>query len=387
MLDDEHIEISFDGEAKRKPTPRDQDRLVITTDDLLSMPDKPAPGTYPGLPSDISASAPGMPFIPQGKGDIKPPLGAVLRQMALAGAIGGFLAWVVTYPFMHDLPQQVHHLGDSGNFGAALGGCIGLALGAVDGIVGRVYQKALTSGGLGLAIGCVGGGMGGIVGQIIYSMLGGGYGGLADVLARTIGWAAIGMFVGLGQGVAMRSKRKILQGLLGGLLGGAIGGLLFDVVSAIVHAIYGYGGGPASRAIAITILGICAGAAIGMVEEIAKQAWLRITQGPMAGKEFIIYLANTSIGSSPKCDITIPKDTDILPQHCVIHATGRGYALSSVDPRAPAFVNGHAAPQVALRDGDTIRLGHSLLLYAERAAKNAGRPAPYAMPPSGLGGK
>ena len=234
-----------------------------------------------------------------------------------------------------------------------------------------------------------------MVGQFIYVTLLGDSGhlqnlNLTDIAARTIGWAAVGAFVGLGQGVAIRSTRKILQGLLGGVIGGAIGGFLFDFIGYAVAVVLGSANsdlsGAASRAGAIIVLGVCTGAAIGMVEELAKQAWLRITQGPMAGKEFILYHASTSIGSSPKCEITIPKDTAMLPQHCVIQTSGRGYSISSVDPRSPAFVNGRPAPQSALHDGDAIQLGQTILLYSERVAKDAGA-APYPTHPGGFGGK
>jgi len=372
MSDNDRIEIDFGNEPEVLPPLRPaaaDDRLVITGDDLLTIPDEPAaPTVYPGLPPGTAyPGTPGVPYPVAGKAaPMAQMLGSVLWQMVIAGAIGGFLSWLCNEPFYDDAGNS--SLTQIGLFFGVVGGCIGLCLGAVEGIMGRVYEKAVISGLIGLAIGFAGGFVGGLLGQIIFSVvIGDAEPGLIQlVFARTIGWAAVGLFVGLGQGVAVRSTRKILNGLLGGLIGGAVGGLLFDFVGAFVV------GGEASRAIAITVLGACAGAAIGMVEELAKQAWLRIVQGPLAGKEFILYHAVTTIGSSPKCEITIPKDPSILPQHCAIRTAGRGYALDSVDERSPAIVNGQPARQAALRDGDQIQLGHTVLLYSERAAKNAG---------------
>lgn len=382
MSDNDRIEIDFDNEPEALPPlcpVEDDDRLVITGDDLLTLPDEPAaPTVYPGLPPGATypgtayPGAPGAPYPVTGKAaPMAQMLGSVLWQMVLAGAIGGLIAWLGIEPFTNDVDNPGQGVGsmlfEMGLFGGVIGGGIGLCLGAVEGIVGRVYQKAVISGLLGVAIGFAGGFIGGILGQIIFGLLlsVGGMGFVGVVIARVLGWAAVGMCVGLGQGVAIRSTRKILNGLLGGLIGGAVGGLLFDFIGVII------GGGEASRAVAITVLGACAGAAIGMVEEMAKQAWLRIVQGPLAGKEFILYHAATTIGSSPKCEITIPKDPSILPQHCAIRTAGHGYSLDSMDERSPAVVNGCPVRQAALRDGDQIQLGHTVLLYSERAAKHA----------------
>jgi len=366
--------------SEEEPPP-DDDRLVITADDLLTIPDTPAPPTvYPGLPSGVEYPG-ASDQVPAKVAPVAEMLGSVLWQIAVAGAIGGFLAWLCIEPFTNDATSGGGSAGtvlfDMGMFGAVVGGGIGLCLGAVEGIVGRVNEKAILGGLLGLGIGLVGGFLGGVVGQIIYAALGGASSGIfGQIAARTVGWAAVGICVGLGQGAASRSSRKILNGLLGGMIGGAIGGFLFDPIGALFSV------GNASRAVAITVLGACAGAAIGMVEELAKQAWLRVTQGPLAGKEFILYHTGTTLGSSLKCEITIPKDPKILPQHGVIHNTGRGYSLDSLDERNPAFVNGRPARQTTLRDGDRITLGNTVLLYSERAVKNAGGPS-YPAPPGG----
>ncbi|MHB0935566.1 MAG: FHA domain-containing protein [Armatimonadota bacterium] len=386
MSDNDRIEIDFDNEPEPAPVapsrPAD-DRLVITADDLLAIPDEPAaPTVLPGLPLGAAyPGTPGAPYpLPAKAAPMAQMLGSVLWQMVLAGAIGGFIAWLGIEPFTNDEEEFGRSIGsmliEMGLFGGVIGGGIGLCLGAVEGLAGRVYEKAAIGGLLGLAIGFGGGFLGGIIGQIIYGVLGGGGGSnlIMQVIARTLGWGAIGLCVGLGQGIAIRSTRKILNGLLGGLIGGAVGGLLFDVIGMFL------GGGEASRAIAITVLGACAGAAIGMVEELAKQAWLRVVQGPLAGKEFILYHTVTTVGSSPKCEITIPKDPSILPQHCAIRNTGRGYSLDSVDERSPAVVNGRPVRQSDLRDGDQVQLGHTVVLYSERAAKHAAGPS---YPPQG----
>jgi hypothetical protein len=382
MSDNDRIEINFDDEPESPllapPPSADDDRLVITDDDLLTISDEQAaPTVYPGLPSgEAYPGMSGAPYPVQAKSSpVTQLLSSLLWQTVLAGAIGGFLAWLCIEPFSNDSrdigKKFVTILFEMGLFGAVIGGGIGVCLGAVEGIVGRVYEKAVIGGLLGLGIGFGGGFLGGLIGQIAFEALGGGYDlKISHIIARTVGWAVVGACVGLGQGAAIRSSRKVLNGLLGGMIGGAIGGFLFNFIGALFST------GNASRAVAITVLGACAGAAIGMVEELAKQAWLRITQGPLAGKEFILYHAATTLGSSPKCEITIPKDLQILPQHCIIHHTGLGSTLDSMDERSPAYVNGHPARRTVLRDGDQLQLGQTVLLYAERPAKQGNMPPP-----------
>jgi hypothetical protein len=359
-MDDDHLEVILDDE----PELPKNDTLVITNEDLA---DVVEPAAHPGFHSPANAPyAPGSPggamqLPAKGASPVAQALGSALWQSVIAGAFGGFLAWAILEPLTND-NEISRSAGEMllamGLFGGGIGACVGTALGAVDGLFSQVYQKALIAGLLGLGIGFVGGFLGGVFGQCVYGALGGGHLTLPlQIFTRTIGWAAVGFFVGLGQGVAIRSKRKIINGLLGGLIGGAIGGFLFDPISTLV------GGGAASRAIAITVLGACTGLAIGMVEEYTKQAWLLITGGPLAGKEFILYHSFTSVGSSPQCEITVPKDPGIQPRHYSIQTTTGGNELRA---EAPTLLNGRPVNSARLRDGDQIQTGNTLYTYSER---------------------
>ncbi len=75
----------------------------------------------------------------------------------------------------------------------------------------------------------------------------------------------VGVAMGLGQGIALRSKRLLIYGLLGGVVGGLLGGMLFDPIDMIVL-------GPDkvsahwSRLIGLAVIGASVGAMIGIVE-------------------------------------------------------------------------------------------------------------------------
>jgi len=245
-----------------------------------------------------------------------------------------------------------------------MGGGIAMAIGAVEGIMGANVRRALQGAGLGLLIGLVGGGFGGVLGQILYGSMRGGSGSLpviVQIVVRAIAWALIGACIGLAPGFLTRSSRKVINGLVGGLLGGAAGGLLFDPIGIML------GGGELSRMVAISVLGAAAGGAIGLIEEIRKEAWLIITAGPLSGKQFILYNPVTTIGRSPKADIMLAKETGAADLHCRISRSGNRMTLEDLSG-GRTLVNGRPVGSTVLRSGDVITIGGTQLTFHERAA-------------------
>ena len=373
--DEEILDIS--AEDLEEPLPlvesAEGEILVIEPEDLEEIQEPPptslAAASYPPVheapPTKKGMLAGGL-------------LGSMVLQMAIAGAVGGFLAWAIQEPFISDHSARgnlLAALAAMAGFGGVLGGFIGLALGSVEGVVSWVWEKAWRGGLLGLLIGGVGGGLGGLLGQVIYGVMGGGDPRRNVVLQigiRAFAWAVVGLFVGLGQGVMMRASRKIVNGLIGGAIGGFVGGFLFDPLGRLAKTIaYIAGitiGGEISRMVGMTVMGACAGIAIGLVEEIRKEAWLTIMAGPLKGKQFIIYRSPTIIGSSPKADISLIKDIAVAPQHASVEIEGNRYVLTDL-AGAGIVVNGHATSQQVLRDGDNIQMGATVLQYSTRAVQ------------------
>jgi hypothetical protein len=363
------------------------DVLVIDAGDLsdaparpakaLPGPDLPPVGAYPPLGGyGYGAGLPGGKKAPLAPGLV----GSLLVQMAVAGAIGGFVAWAATEPAARagDLnPGRHQSLGgmllEMALFGGAIGGFIAMALGAVEGVITAAWVRALNGGLVGLAVGGAGGGVGAVLAQFMYSAAGGGHMGtpiIQQILVRAIGWAVIGAFIGLGPGLQMMAPRKITNGLIGGLLGGFIGGALFDPIAAIFGVLGGAAGTP-SRLVGIVVTGLCTGLAIGMVEELRKEAWLIVAAGPLAGKQFILYKQDTWIGSAPGMDIPLVKDPSIGPKQCVIEAAGRSHSLRDAGAGG-TFVNGREVSQVRLQNGDAIQIGETVLHYQTRALSSLG---------------
>lgn len=113
-----------------------------------------------------------------------------------------------------------------------VGGLIGLAVGAADGLICRLFRRALVAGGIGCLVGFVGGFVSGIVANLVYAPINQlamqqstGFNDLTafgfglQMVGRGFAWMLAGMTMGLGQGIAMRSKRLVIYGLLGGIIG------------------------------------------------------------------------------------------------------------------------------------------------------------------------
>lgn len=386
MAEDDTLNIEAEDLEEPAPPPSSEDGgslLVIDHEDLQDAAPLPQPviphrepvyGTVPLTPpaARLKSSVGAGPVLTRG-----------LAQMALAGAIGGFLAWIAVEPFMNDALSREEStdltrlLLAMTLFGGVLGGLIGAALGAAEGVTTGNSDRLLRGGAAGLLIGFVGGAAGGASGQLLYGGLMTGTQPsmeslLRAVAVRALAWMLVGIGVGLAQGAGNWTPRKLVNGVLGGGMGGFLGGLLFDPLSLLGALVtLGAEGAHAawfSRLLAMVVLGACTGAAIGLVEELRKEAWLRVVQGPLAGKQFILYKRLTVIGSSPKADICLLKDPEIRPQHAVLQETPGGHSLLA-SPEAPAHVNGRLAMHCRLVDGDMVRLGHTVLEYRVRAVR------------------
>lgn len=261
---------------------------------------------------------------------------------------------------------------------AVVGGFIGLAVGAVDGLICRLLRRALLAGFIGLLVGFIGGFISGIIANLAYAPLNElamkqavgisdltAFGFAVQMTGRGLAWLLAGMTMGLGQGLAMRSKRLILYGLLGGIVGGLMGGLLFDPIDLIL-----LGGDKVSahwsRLIGLTAVGISVGAMIGVVELLARDAWLRMVEGSLAGKEFLLFKDIMQVGASPRSDIYLFNDPQVAGTHATLRAMGDHCEIENRSAEFPAEVNGRRFQHLRLRHGDRITIGRTVLVFQQR---------------------
>jgi hypothetical protein len=185
------------------------------------------------------------------------------------------------------------------------------------------------------------------------------------MMGRAAAWAVAAIPAGLGQGLAQRDKKVALNGLLGGVLGGLAGGLFFDPISFVLTTADGQA--MASRAVGFTLIGLLVGLFVGLVEGWTKTAWLMMRQGPLAGKQFILFRDTTVLGSSPKSEIYLFKDPAIEPRHAVIYNRGGRFEIEDCQTPEGTYVSGIPISKHTLRSGDQIVLGKTVLEFVLKA--------------------
>ena len=235
---------------------------------------------------------------------------------------------------------------------------LGLFLGMGEGIFYGSKEKAIKNAAIGAGISIVMGFISGYLAQWMYAeMLGDDPATFAAAFVRGLGWAIMGLGIGVAVGLIKPEKRRIIFCGLGGLGGGFLGGFLFNYVLEIVP------NDVVARAIAIVIMGGLIGVGVGLLEQFAKQAWLKVIRGEFEGKEYLVFAGTTSIGNTGKNTIVLFKDKLVGPHHCDIVLEGSRYVLVDQGTPMGTVVNGQRTTRQVLKHGDAISIGNSVLVF------------------------
>lgn len=235
---------------------------------------------------------------------------------------------------------------------------IGLSLGIGEGIYYGSMEKAIKHGLIGAGISLALGFISGYLAQWMYAeMLADDPEEFAASIVRGLGWAIMGLGIGLSIGLIKPEKKRILFCSLGGLAGAFIGGFLFNYICEVVP------GDMVARGTAIVIMGILIGVGVGLLEQFAKAAWLKVIRGEFEGKEYLVFAGTTSIGNNGKNTIVLFKDKLVGPHHCDIKLEGSKYVLVDCGTPMGTIVNGQRTTRHILRQGDAIAIGNSVLVF------------------------
>jgi pSer/pThr/pTyr-binding forkhead associated (FHA) protein len=110
-------------------------------------------------------------------------------------------------------------------------------------------------------------------------------------------------------------------------------------------------------------MGILIGVGVGLLEQIAKQAWLKVIRGEFEGKEYLLFNGTTSIGNNGKNTIVLFKDNLVASHHCDVVLEGGRYFVIDCGSANGILVNGRKVQKQALRQGDAISIGNSVLVF------------------------
>lgn len=245
---------------------------------------------------------------------------------------------------------------------------IAVALGIAEPAVERNWRAATINGSVAAALGLAGGLAASLFVSRLFKLIAGdAQSGPWVILARSASWGVLGLFLAAAPGAVMRNARKLVAGLAGGLIGGLIGGALYEPTAQLAGG--GSSGHDMARLVAITAIGLIAGAGTGLIENAVKTGWLKVQTGLIAGKQFILYRNPTYIGSALSCHIYLFKDPQVGKRHAAVHVIKGGYEIEDLPLGGATVVN---ATQVSgrqrLHDGDRIQIGRTAFLFQEKHA-------------------
>lgn len=274
---------------------------------------------------------------------------------AVFGAIGGLVGWQMSNLMGLSFSQNIF-LSDV-VVGALLGVCIGVPLGAAEGLVTLSPLRAMRAGVVAGLVGLLAGAIGLPLGEAAFQIVGaGGFG-------RAVGWGLFGLFLGLAESVT--GGTQMWKGALGGALGGGLGGAMLESLKLWGEDL------TSGKVTGLVLLGAFIGALIAMIVILLSRAWLEVTSGKLKGTTFILdkFLSeggpSAIIGSSPlKSEIALP-DPDIDPQHAMLIGAGSHFLVKDMS-MGGTFINGRKIEQTQLANGHSIRAGNTAMVYRER---------------------
>ena len=194
---------------------------------------------------------------------------------------------------------------------------------------------------------------------------------LLFTVVRSGAWACIGAALGLGMNLVRSTRTQLRNSVFGGAIGGALGGLFFDPIDRFLSSGSLFREGDVSRAVGLVAVGIGVGVFVALVERLAREAWVRVRTGPLAGKSFVLYKSPTVIGSAPESDIYLFKDAEIDGRHLAIHRVGIVYEAEDQGSRHGTLIGSDRVHRRRLVSGDTITVGSTVLEFEERARRTA----------------
>jgi uncharacterized membrane protein YjfL (UPF0719 family) len=184
-------------------------------------------------------------------------------------------------------------------------------------------------------------------------------------------WTALGLFLTIAPGLVMRNTKKFVIGLVGGLIGGLLGGVLYDTVLAATQNT-DFGNLRPADLVGLAAIGLVGGLSTGLIESAAKAGWVRVVQGLIAGKQFILYRNPTYVGSGPDCQIYLFKDHKVGRRHAAFHIVAGRFEIEDLPLGESTIVNGRPliGGRTRLRGGDRVQIGSTVLIFQEKAAAN-----------------
>jgi len=280
------------------------------------------------------------------------------------GLLAGLAAWPVSETVLYFQTQFSSYLIFSICMGVAFGSVMGGVLGSSEGITLSIKPKILPGIITGIVVGAFGGAIGFIIGQgslfitnewIFHSnKLFQSYG---IPISRAIGWAFLGMFIGTIEGVRSLSPAKIRVGIFGGFIGGIVGGCTLELIK------FNYPDLIFARLIGLIIMGGLIGLFYGLFEKRFSVGVLKLLNGKLKGKEYLLIQKKIKIGSSKKSDIFLFEYKNVVEEHAYLTLKKDDVFINAVDKKHRVLVNEIKITEHKLKLDDIVQVGSSKFLF------------------------
>ena len=290
-----------------------------------------------------------------------------LRRVILLclGILGGVAAWPLTELIVGAQGSFPSYLLFVAVLGAAVGLLMGAFFGSAAGIFARVGSRIVTGMIVGAIVGLIGGLIGLLIGQAALFLIGGlflnAYRSFQTVglpIARAIGWAFLGIFVGAAEGFRAASGKKIGIGIVGGLIGGLIGGAALEYSRLYLPASL------PSRLIGLVVLGLAIALFYGIIERSMSFGTLRVLNGRLKGKEFILNEGRIRIGRARRNQITLEPYENLADRQAQIRFRKGEALLTNLEPKYQVLVNDQPVKEHRLKYEDVLKIGSAKLFYS-----------------------
>ena len=281
------------------------------------------------------------------------------------GVAAGLAAWPVVELILARQAAFPSYLVFNIVFGCIFGVILGIFFGSGEGIIagdaGRAASGALT----GAVVGLLGGIAGFLIGQAALFLFGGiffrSYASFRTIglpLSRAIGWAFMGIIIGMSEGIRARASKKIVMGILGGCIGGMLGGFSIEYLKLFFpELIY-------ARLAGLVLFGALIGLFYSIIEEQLSFGVLQVLNGRFKGKEFFINQHKLRIGGGKNNDICLP-GCDLAERHAVISAQRKDVIIRRAADNLRLLVNEQDVPERILKYEDVIKIGRVKLFYKQ----------------------
>lgn len=289
-----------------------------------------------------------------------------LRKLvfALIGLLGGLAAWPIAEVILARQSEFPSFLIFTVTLGAVIGAIMGAFLGSGEGItlsIGSKIVPGIITGGL---VGVIGGALGFLIGQgalffisetVIHSNEA--LQSIGIPISRVIGWAFLGLFIGMVEGIRALSLTKIRVGMLGGLIGGILGGVALEYLKIrFPDFIF-------ARLVGLVILGTLIGLFYGLFEKGMAQGVFKLLNGKLKGKEYLLVQRKIRVGSSGKADIRLSGYKDIADIHAILTVKKDAVTIRKGPSKNRILINEVKTDQHLLKFEDVVQIGSAKFLF------------------------